>query len=134
MKFRMIAVTLAFAMAAWLPLAGQQTPGQSTPLTPASQDSTKDAVKQSCCCPHGNHDADTASSADHDDHAMACCSKDTRNSKKAMTCCKDEDAKLFAAKDGKPCCNAKAKKPCCGKDATACNSKAAKGCCKHATA
>jgi hypothetical protein len=73
MKFRMLAVTLAFAMAAWLPLAGQQTPGQSTPQTPATQDSTKDAGKHSCCCANENHDADRASAANHDDHAMACC-------------------------------------------------------------
>jgi hypothetical protein len=130
MKFRMIAATLAFAMAAWLPLAGLQTAGQSTPQTPASRNSTKDAVKHSCCCPHENHDAGSASAANHDDHAMArcqakdgkemsCCSKDTNNSKKARTCCKDKDARLCAAKDRKPCCNPKAEKPCCGKDATA---------------
>jgi hypothetical protein len=130
MKFRMIAVTLAFAMAAWLPLAGQQTAGQSTPQAPASQNSTKDAVKHSCCCPHENHGADSASAANHDDHAMACCqakdgkqmsccSKDTKNSKQARTCCKDQDARLCAAKDSKPCCNARAEKPCCGKDTIA---------------
>ncbi len=73
MKFRMIAVTPAFAMAAWLPLAGQQTAGQSTPQPPASQNSTKDAVKHSCGQQHENHDADSASAANHDDHAMACC-------------------------------------------------------------
>ena len=134
MKFRMIAVTLAFAMAAWLPLAGQQTAGQSTPQTPASQNSTKDAVKHSCGCPHENHDADSASAANHDDHAMACCSKDTKNSKKAMTCCKDKDARLCAAKDRKPCCNAKAESPAAGTMLPPGNSKTAKDCCKHATA
>jgi len=140
MKFRMIAVILAFAMAAWLPVAAQQTPSQSTPQPPATQDSGKDTAKHGCCCSHKDHNADSASAANHDDHAMACCqakdgkemsccSKDSNNSKKAMNCCKEKDAKLCAAKDGKQCCDAKAGKSCCGKDATACNSKAGKDCC-----
>jgi hypothetical protein len=140
MKLRMIALILTFAMAAWLPAAGQQAPSQSTPQTPASQDSSKDAAKHSCCCSHEHDSADSASAANHDVQApaccqakdgkeMSCCSKDTRNSKTAMTCCKDKDAKLCAARDGKPCCNAKAGKSCCGKDATACNSKPGKDCC-----
>ncbi|HEY1471486.1 MAG TPA: hypothetical protein VGF61_20780 [Candidatus Acidoferrum sp.] len=153
MKFRMIAVILAFAIAAWLPAAGQQASGQSTPQNPAPADSTKDAAKHPCCCSHENHTGDSGSAADHDAHAMACCqakdgkemsccSKDSKASKTAMTCCKDKDANLCAAKDGKPCCDTKAGKSCCGKDATACNSKAGKdcctgkdeACCKHATA
>ena len=135
-KFRMIAVILAFAMATWLPVAGQ-----SRPQTPAPQDSSKDAAaKHSCCCSHEQHSADSASAANHDDQTpacsqakdgkeLSCCSKGTKSSKKAMTCCKDKDATLCAAKDGKPCCDAKAGKSCCAKDATAGNSKAEKDCC-----
>jgi hypothetical protein len=135
-KFRMIAVILAFAMAAWLPVAGQ-----SAPQTPAPQDSSKDAAaKHSCYCSHEQHSADSASAANHDDQApacsqakdgkeMSCCSKGTKSGKKAMTCCKDKDAKLCAAKDGKLCCDAKAGKSGCAKDATAGNSKAEKDCC-----
>ena len=101
-KFRMIAVILAFAMAAWLPVAGQSAP----------QDSSKDAaVKHSCGCSHEQRSADCASAANHDDQApacsqakdgkeMSCCSQGTKSSKKAMTCCKDKDATLCAAKDG----------------------------------
>src|SRR3974390_1055468 len=140
MEFRMIAVILALAMVAWIPAAGQQALSQSTPQTPAPQDSGKDAAKHSCCCAHENHGADSATAANHDDHAMACCqakdgremsccSKETKDSKKAMTCCKNKDAKLCTAKDGKPCCDAKAGKCCCGKDATAGNSKTGKNCC-----
>lgn len=138
MKFRMIAVILAFATAAWLPAAGQ-----STPQNPASTDSAKDAAKHSCCCSHEDHAGDSGNAANHDEHAMACCSKDGKASKTAMTCCnKDKDAKLCAAKAGKPCCDAKAEKSCCAKGATSCNSKAGKdcctgkeeACCKHATA
>jgi hypothetical protein len=139
MKFRMIAVILAFAMAAWLPAAGRQAPSQSTPQTPAPQDSGKDGAKHSCCCSH-DHSADSARTANHDDPApacwqskdgkeMSCGSKDSENSEKAMTCCKDKDAKLCAAKDGKPCCDTKGGKSRCGKDASACNSKAGKDCC-----
>lgn len=142
MKFRLIAVVLGFAMAAWLPAAGQQAATPSTPQAPAAQDSGKDATEHSCCCSHENHNADSATAQNHDHEAMACCSKDAKNSKDAMTCCKDKDAKLCAAKDGKPCCDAKAGKACCGKDATACNTKAGKdcctskggSCCKHVTA
>ena len=111
MKFRTIAVVLAFALAAWLPVAVQQAAGQSTPQPATAQDSDKDAAKHSCCCSHETHNADSTT-ANHDDHAasccqakdgkeVSCCSKDSKDSKKAMTCCKDKDAKLCAAKDGK---------------------------------
>ena len=102
MKSSMIVVILAFAMAAWLPVAGQSAP----------QDSSKDAaVKHSCGCSHEQRSADCASAANHDDQApacshakdgkeMSCCSQGTKSSKKAMTCCKDKDATLCAAKDG----------------------------------
>ena len=142
MKFRLIAAILGFAMATWLPAAGQQPSAQSAPQTPAAQDSGKDTTKHSCCCSHEsqNADADTATAQNHehesaaccpgkDGKKMSCCTKDAKNSKEAMMCCKDKDAKLCASKDGKPCCNAKEGKSCCGKDAAASNAKAGKGCC-----
>jgi hypothetical protein len=117
----MIAVILAFAMAAWLPVAGQSAP----------QDSSKDAAaKHSCCCPHEQLSADSASAANHDDQApawsqakggkeMSCCSWGTKSSKEAMTCCQDKDATLCAA-DEKLCCDAKAGKSSCAKEDEAC--------------
>ena len=55
-KFRMIVVILAFAMAAWLPVGGQSAP----------QDSSKNAAaKHSCCCSQEQHSADSANAANH---------------------------------------------------------------------
>jgi hypothetical protein len=74
-KFRMIVVILAFAMAAWLPVGGQSAP----------QDSSKNAAaKHSCCCSQEQHSADSASAANHDDQAEAC--SQAKNGKE-MSCC-----------------------------------------------
>jgi len=153
MRFRIIAVTLVLALAAWLPGAGQPATTQTTPQPPATQDSGKDATKPSCCCSPENHNADFPTAQNYDHQAAACCqgpdskkmsgcSQDVKSSQGAMNCCKDKDAKLRAGKDGKPCCDAKDGKSSCGKEAAARNTKTGKdcctdkdeSCCKHVTA
>ena len=127
MKLRILAVLLIVALAAWLPLAAQQS---ATP-----QDSGKPTAKAACrcCCDKSQQDKDkTASTPGHsamgccqskDAKDMACCGKDNKDAKASMDCCKGKDAKM-CAKDGKFCC---------GKDAVACNSKDAKNCCAKAS-
>jgi hypothetical protein len=142
MKFRILAVFLIFALAAWLPLAAQQpaaAPASPQSTTPAAPETAK--AKPACaCCSHDMASPDAAKTEKHD-HAsmgccdgkssgeMACCKTPSADGKAAMECCKDHDAKLCAAKDGKSCCDSKDGKSCCGKDATACNSKDGKDCC-----
>jgi hypothetical protein len=135
MKFRIMAVSLIFALAAWLPLVAQQpaTAPAATQSAPASPDAAK--AKAACaCCSHDMAASDAAKSEKHDHASMACCNGKTTNAKNAMECCKDHDAKLCAAKDGKSCCASKDGNSCCGKDATACNTKDGKDCCSAKSA
>jgi hypothetical protein len=132
MKFRTLAVFLIFVLAAWLPLVAQQpatAPASSQSTAPASNASK---AKAGCaCCSHEMASADAAKAEKHDHASMACCNAKTSDAKTTMECCKNHDAKLCAAKDGKSCCDAKDDKSCCGKDvaASTCNSKDAKDCC-----
>ncbi len=140
MKSRMLAVILVLTLATWLPAAGQQSATPSTRPSPAAQDSDNVTTNHSCCCSNENHNRDTGSAEKHDHSAMpccqgkeskemSCCSKNAKNSKDAMNCCNDKDAKVCAVKDGKACCDGKEGKSCCSKDATACNTKAGLKCC-----
>ncbi len=130
MKFRTLAVFLIFALAAWLPLVAQQpaTASPSSQSNAPAPDAAK--AKAACaCCSHDMAPSDAAKSEKHDHASMACCNGKTSDAKTAMECCKNHDAKLCAAKDGKSCCDSKDGKSCCGKDAAACNTKDGKNCC-----
>lgn len=141
MKFRILAVLLIFAIAAWIPIAAQQS--ASAPATPQSAPAPPDPAKArpTCgCCSPDMSSTNAARTEQHDHASMACrngkssdeascCKSKPGDGMTAMECCKDHDAKLCAAKDGKSCCDSKDSKSCCGKDAVACNSKVGKDCC-----
>jgi len=145
MKLRILAVLLIVTLAAWLPLAAQQSaPTSQAPAT--SSDAGKTTAKPAgCCCEHEaqkdkgkaggavNHSAMTCCHG-KDAKDMACCGKDNKDNKDAkasMDCCQGKDAKM-CAKDGKSCYGSDKGKSCCGKDAVAGNSNDAKHCCASA--
>ncbi|HXR32191.1 MAG TPA: hypothetical protein VN830_00675 [Verrucomicrobiae bacterium] len=143
MKLRILAALLIVTLAAWLPLAAQQSATSQAPATP--KDSGKSAVTATgCCCDHQSQQdkSKTAGTPDHsamacchgkDAKDMACCGKDAKNTKASMDCCKGMDAKM-CAKEGKSCCgsgDAKDGKSCCAKD---CCASASDCCAGHAHA
>lgn len=141
MRIRVLSAFLIFALATWLPVAGQQpAPGTSAPpATPSSPGPAKN-MPGCTCCSHDTAAPDSEKTEKHDHASMACCAGKSSgemtcgNAKSGkpsagMECCKSQDAKLCAAKDGKSCCDLKNAKSCCGKDGIASDSKDGKDCC-----
>jgi hypothetical protein len=97
MKVRLVAILLILFVAAWLPIAAQQSPApQSAPQSAPQQ------AEPSCC--HGQ-DANSAHSNCCEGKGakdMACCKKDAQG-KPAADCCKGQDTQM-CAKNEKGCC------------------------------
>ena len=123
MKTRTIAVMWILALAAWLPLAAQQT---ATPATNAPQG--QDQNPCACCDHRKDQDKDASKDMTCCRGKDSCCSKkDAKTSQAAMNCCAGKDG-AQCAKDGKDCCGKGAKQGCCH-NAMASNAKDAKHCC-----
>lgn len=132
MKLRVLAVLPIVTLAAWLPLAAQQSaPASQSPAT--WQDSGKPTAKPpACCCQHKDQQEKGKAAGAVNHSAMACCGKGNKDAKASMDCCAGKDATM-CVKDGKSCCGSGDAKTCCGKDAVACNSKDAMRCCASAS-
>ena len=126
MKIRMIAIALTLTLAAWLPLAAQQ----SAPAQPAAQQAapTGDSGNGCACCQHMKDGQASKNMSCCEGKDMDCCKKGGKGSQSAMNCCTGKDAKQCCGKDGQLCAK-KDGKGCCGDQSAANNTKDAKHCC-----